>query len=174
MSKCLKLIFVFCFVLTGLLTNGKTFAGVLEGYVTDNYSISQWLDAGAKTSYDKSNKEILIKKDMQEPAWGGAILEIGTIDLLKENYLKFNVTELKGLYAIIVHYGGKAQYETHKVKIQEDTTIKGVQEYNISEALRMEGLTGIEQVAIQILVVDPQGKSGQAMLRLQDMSFATK
>lgn len=173
MNKNFKFIVMVCFILTTLFYNaGCTYKSEnKENYLMNKYPQERWLNAGATVSYNKWNKEVVIKKARFIPAWGGAILEIGTIDLSEDNYLKFKVVDLKGLYSVTVHYGGPQQYETHYVKIQEDTSMRGNQVYNVSEALRMEGLNGWRKIAIQILVVDPYNEPGKGMVRLKELSF---
>lgn len=175
MNKVFKIACTFSFIL--LTISGYfnlTSANDYKDCIMDRYNIYSWLNAGAKVTYDTLAKEVIVKKDRMEPGWGGTILEIGIIDLGKDNYLKFEVADLKGLYAVLVHYGGWQQYEAHKVKIQEDTTIMGQQEYNISEALRMEGLSGKQQIAIQILVIDPQDEPGKSMVCLKGLRLESK
>ena len=175
MTKNYKLIFIFmiCFILMGFFCYMRS-TNAIEVSLMEQYPQERWLNSGAKIFFDKSNNEVLIKKDQLTPAWGGVILEIGTIDISKDSYLKFNVVNLKGQYAVAVHFGGPEQYETHLVKVQEDTTILGSQEYNVSEALRMQGLSGEQQIAIQILVIDPQGEPEQGMVRLKELSFGSR
>lgn len=145
-----------------------------EEYIMDKYQQWQWHDAGAKTTYDTTSKEIIIEKSISTPAWGGAILELGKIDLNKDYYLKCNVVGLYGLYSIGIHYSGPTGYERNHIKIQDDTTIKGEQEYNVSEALRMEGLKDEQEIAMKIYVIDPPGEQQVAWLRLKDLSFTVR
>lgn len=140
------------------------------GDVMSHYPQEKWLDAGAGVSYRPFTHEVAIQKSRITPAWGGAILEIGDVDLSTPYFLRFQVTALKGLYAVIVHYGGMEYYERQHVKIQNDTSFVGGQEYNLSEALRMEQIYGKQQVAIQILVIDtPSIPAGTAMVRLKEL-----
>jgi hypothetical protein len=148
--------------------------GKKEDYIMNKYQQWQWKDAGATASYNIFTREVVIEKSVPEPAWGGSILELGTTDLAKDYYLKFKVTDLRGLYAVSIHYGGWANYENNSIKIQYDTTMMGEQEYNVSEALRMQGLTGKQQVAMKIYVIDPNGEQGTARLHLKGLSFTAR
>ncbi|MFH1656056.1 MAG: hypothetical protein ABH954_05555 [Candidatus Omnitrophota bacterium] len=145
-----------------------------EESIMYKYKPWQWKDAGARATYDTDKNEIVIEKTISTPAWGGSILEIGKIDLDKDYYLKFKVVDVYGLYSIVIHYGGSSNYEHNYIKIQHDTTIMGNQEYNISEALRLQGLKGKQEVALKIYVIDPYEEKGTAWLRLKRLRLAIK
>lgn len=145
-----------------------------EEYIMYKYKPWQWKNAGASTTYDTDKNEIVIEKTILTPAWGGSILEIGRMDLDKDYYLKFKVVDVYGLYSIVIHYGGPGNYEYNYIKIQHDTTIIGNQEYNISEALRLQGLTGKQEAALKIYVIDPYEEQGTAWLRLKRARLAIK
>ncbi len=149
-------------------------SGSREHSVMSQYSQDQWLDAGATVSYTGWSNEVVIRKSRPTPAWGGAILELGALDLSRPNHLTFEVVGLRGQYAVMVHYGGMQRYETQHVKIQEDTSMMGKQEYDVREALRMEGLRGPQKIAIQILVIDPLDEPGAGMVRLKHLMFVTE
>ncbi len=171
-----KLFLLLVVLITTCLLSGCGITEFLnkEEYLIDKYSSGQWKDAGAEVNYNVFTKDITFRKSKPAPAWGGTILEIGAIDLSKDYYLKFDVVDLHGLYAAAIHYGGWPNYERNFVKIQYDTTIKGEQEYNVSEALRSIGLTGKQQIALYIAVIDPRGEEQTAILRLKKLSFSAK
>jgi hypothetical protein len=169
--KLLILIIYVCFVF-GCDIISKSISK--EEYIMYKYKPWQWHNAGANTTYDTEKNEIVIGKTILTPAWGGSILEIGKIDLDKDYYLKFKVVDVYGLYSIVIHYGGPDNYEHNYIKIQHDTTIVGNQEYNISEALRLQGLTGQQEVALKIDVIDPYEEKGTAWLRLKRLRLVIK
>jgi len=166
MLKSFSALVIFCLI---LLFHAAAFADVL---LIDKYPQQEWLINAGANIYYQPNKEVLIKKFSETPEWAEVILEVDTIDLARDNILKFNVINLKGQYAVDIYFNkpGNAQELGDFVRIQEFTSALGAKEYNVSNALRMEGFDQ-EGVAIHFLVADPVNAPATAMVTLNNLSF---
>jgi len=170
MLRLALLAFLFYFAIAPV-TGETAFTGIMDKYLE-----SDWQNLGATVIYNASKGEVAVRKDLNYPSRAGAILFIGQIDPSDDIELRFNVLSLSGSYALLLHYGKPDKYDEQYIVLQEDAFCLGPRSYNLSEALRLHGFSKPQDVAIHIMIGDPEALTQPpqlGLMRLEDFSIGS-
>lgn len=159
---------------------GSAYAVEKERYFTDYYSEQAWVNRGAIVTYNVSNHDVKISRDRMRSSGsqGAAFMDLGRFDLSQDYHLVFDASDIDGFFAIVLHYAAMDPAGANSIEVQSKTDMEGSKDYDITQILSDNGISGKRQLGLEIVVMDDplQDEVGTTVLNdlrlVSDLGFA--